>query len=380
MAIIKAVSSHASIERAIEYVTQKEKTEITLVSGLNCSPETAMDEMQSTKELYGKTGGRTYKHFVQSFAAGEQITPETAHEVGVRLANEFTIFQGFEVLIATHKDREHLHNHFIVNSVSFESGKKIQMAAKDLQKMKDLSDAICREYGLSICEKGKGFDGKERKTIVAYVKEKYYSLIKADRGDVKSYVKDTALMVEECRNKASSKEEFIKLIGEKGYSVRWEEGHKHITFIHPEGKKVRAGNLKKTYNMPVEEKELLEQFEINKFEGIQNILMNTGWKYLQNEYAIAVNGEDKKRIEDRKSYMSEMQRLTNMLEGFDRATDMKQVFNKEMIVRVQKKAGESGYDSRVWVKTLKRAREELNKSAWDGYSESDAGRERGNGR
>ena len=107
MAVIKAVSSKAGIGTAINYVTKEEKTEQTLLSGLNCEPDTAKEEMQATKELWGKTDGRTYKHFVQSFAPDEKIDPVQAHQLACRLAAERPEWKGFEVLIATHKDREH---------------------------------------------------------------------------------------------------------------------------------------------------------------------------------------------------------------------------------------------------------------------------------
>ena len=86
MAVIKAVSSKAGIGHAIDYVTKKEKTEEKLVSGLHCEPETVKEEMQATKELWGKTDGRTYKHYVQSYHEDEEITPEQAHKNAVELA------------------------------------------------------------------------------------------------------------------------------------------------------------------------------------------------------------------------------------------------------------------------------------------------------
>ena len=108
MAVIKAVSSHAGINRALDYVIKNEKTERTLLDGFNCNPDTVRQEMAITKQLYHKTRGRTYKHFVQSFAPDEEITPEMANEIARELAERLPIFHGFEVLIATHKDRRHI--------------------------------------------------------------------------------------------------------------------------------------------------------------------------------------------------------------------------------------------------------------------------------
>lgn len=257
MAVIKAVSSHAPIGTAIDYVEKREKTEKRLLSGIGVSPETAKEEMEATKEIYGKTGGRTYKHFVQSFAPGEDITPEKAHEIANEFAKNCSLFKGYEVLIATHKDKKHVHTHFIVNSVSYENGKKFQMSSKDLQKMKDLSDVICQSHGLSLCEKGMTFEGKVRKDITAWTKEKYRFLKDMSVGKTKkSYVYHTMEAVKNSMSIATSKEEFIRLLGEKGYSVDWQDKHKHLTFCDSEGNKVRDTNLNKTFNLGVGKNEL----------------------------------------------------------------------------------------------------------------------------
>ena len=144
MAVIKAVSSKAGIGHAIDYVTKEEKTEEKLVSGLHCEAETAKEEMQATKELWEKTGGRTYKHFVQSYHKDEKITPEQAHRNALQLAENTPAWKGFEVLVATHKDKEHIHTHFIVNSVNFEDGHKLQWSSADLQELKERCNAQSR--------------------------------------------------------------------------------------------------------------------------------------------------------------------------------------------------------------------------------------------
>ena len=143
MAVIKAVSSKAGIGHAIDYVTKKEKTEEKLVSGLHCEPETVKEEMQATKELWGKTDGRTYKHYVQSYHEDEEITPEQAHKNAVELAEHTKAWKGHEVLIATHIDKGHIHTHFIVNSVNYENGHKLQWSKHDL---KDLGYKIDTDW------------------------------------------------------------------------------------------------------------------------------------------------------------------------------------------------------------------------------------------
>lgn len=263
MAIIKAVkNSHSKIKQIIDYVTKKEKTiGKKLCSGFNCSVATAAIEMQATKELYGKTGGRTYKHFVQSFPPDENISPEQAHEIAREFVESCPLFAGFEVIYATHVDREHVHTHFVVNSVSFKDGHKFQMSRKDLENMKKLNNKLCMEHGLSVCEIGK--KKTDRKDLIAYDMNKYQFLQKAKEGKVKSYVQDTAVAVYNAMQEAKSKEEFIAAMEHKGYSVNWQDNHKYIVFVNSDGKKVRNNNLQKTYNMQVSKDDLLQLFEKN---------------------------------------------------------------------------------------------------------------------
>lgn len=270
MAVIKAISSKAGISTALDYVTKDEKTKKKLVSGLNCEPDTAKEEMQATKELWGKTKGRTYKHFVQSFAPEEKIDPEQAHRIACRMAAERPEWKGFEVLIATHQDKDHIHSHFIVNSVSFEDGHKLQQSRADLQNMKDMSDEICRRQGLHITEKGKTFDGQEREETAAFKKDTYQILKKAEQGEVKSYVQDIALAVMDCREVAVSREAFCQHMKERGFEVDWQDNHKYITFTdisrREQGEKqckIRNNKLEKYYNIDFGKEELERGFEVN---------------------------------------------------------------------------------------------------------------------
>lgn len=260
MAIIKSVkNSHSDIRHIIHYVTKKEKTiGKKLCSGFNCNADTAVKEMQTTKDLYGKTGGRTYKHFVQSFPPEEEITAEQAHELAKEFVEQCPLFSGFEVLFCTHADKEHIHTHFIVNSVSFVDGHKFQMSKQDLQTMKVLNNSLCLEHGFSTCEIGR--KKPDREGIIAYDTNKYQFLKKAKEGKAKSYVQDTAVVVHDAMNESLSREDFIKAMERKGYSVDWQDSHKYIVFTNAEGKKVRNSNLQKTYNMPVGKDELLEFF------------------------------------------------------------------------------------------------------------------------
>ena len=270
MAAIKAANSAAGLNRIIDYVTKEEKTEEKLVSGINCNPETVKDEMAATKLLWDKIGGRTYKHFIHSYHAKEKITPEQAHKNALELAQNTKAFEGYEVLVATHIDREHIHSHIIVNSVNFEDGHKLRWSKGDLQNLKDRCNEQSRAQGLSVPVKGKTFEGTEREETVANKMSAYQLLKRADKGEVKSYVQDIALAVLDCRETAKNRQDFIQKMQEKGYEVDWKDNHKYITFTdlarQQAGEKqckIRNNKLDNYYNMDFTKERFENEFERN---------------------------------------------------------------------------------------------------------------------
>ena len=117
-----------------------------LVSGINCQPQSVYDDFINTKLLYHKDGGVMFYHMVQSFPKGAAVDPRQAHEAARRLAE---YFDGCEVLVCTHVDREHIHSHCVINSVNFETGKKLHMAKEQLQKLMRRNDMICQEMPIN---------------------------------------------------------------------------------------------------------------------------------------------------------------------------------------------------------------------------------------
>lgn len=227
MAIIEAISSKANIKRIISYVTQDKKTNVNLISGKDCMAESCLEEMLYTKNLYHKNSGRQYIHIIQSFDPKDNLSAEQVHNVGIKLANTFN---GFQVLVATHIDKNHLHNHLIINSVSFESGYKIQMSKKDLQYIKDYSDKLCLEIGASIIPK------KEKTN---YIKRNEYRV--AEQG--KSWKFKLMNAIDLSLAESNTKEEFIKNMNKLGYQVNWTDTRKYITYTTPEGYKCRDNKL-----------------------------------------------------------------------------------------------------------------------------------------
>lgn len=263
MAIIKAVNSKASIARGINYIIQEEKTEEKLISGINCNPETAIDEMKATKEINSKATGRQYYHFIQSFNPMDRVSPQEAHQMGLKWLERVDKFKGYEVVMATHKDKEHIHNHFIINSVSFETGMKLHTNKKEYQKMKDISNEISRENGLTVPTKT-----QEQGKITSFNQSKYQAMKRHAEGNYKSYVLEIAIAVSKVKNIAISKDDFIEKMDEEGYRTNWKDTSKHITFINKDtGKRVRLSNLEKTFNDKSFKKgELISELERNSKE------------------------------------------------------------------------------------------------------------------
>ena len=227
MAIIKFTNSKSELKTIINYVTRKDKTNTDLITGKDCVANSCFEEMKSVKEFYNKDRGRQYIHIVQSFSKKDELDYKKAHEIGINLAN---YFKGFQVLVATHTDREHIHNHLIINSVNFENGKKFNQSKKDMQKVKDYSDRLCVEAGLRIIEKNE-YQG-------IYNKNEYQVALKGQSWKMK-----LANAIDYSLEKSKNKTEFFKNMNKLGYQVLWTKKRKYITYTTPEGMKCRDNKL-----------------------------------------------------------------------------------------------------------------------------------------
>ena len=176
MAVTSIWEIHSSLAGVINYAENPEKTgyeglretlhyaedgsktqageKVYLVTGIACGDDTAYDDMMTVKERYGKTGGIVAMHGYQSFKPGE-VTPEKCHEIGVRLARELW-GDRYQVVVATHLNTDCCHNHFVINTVSFANGKKFPARRTEYYRMREASDRLCREYGLSVVERPSG--------------------------------------------------------------------------------------------------------------------------------------------------------------------------------------------------------------------------------
>lgn len=210
------------------------------------------------KRIWGKDSGRMYAHNIISWHEDEAITPEQALEFGKEFAEQW--FAGFQSLVGVHIDRRHVHCHIITNSVSFLNGHKLHNTKKDLQRMKDFTNQMCVERGLSVAQKGRDFHGNELEqgTVSAWSKDKYH-LMQNEAKD--SFVADCGIACLDALEASCSREEFIQHMSERGWRVIWKDSRKHITFQNAEGKKVRDSNLLGTFHLDISKEALTDEFE-----------------------------------------------------------------------------------------------------------------------
>ena len=229
--------SIAAMKGLISYCTQDKKvydrlSEKRLVGGVNCDGENAFTEFMVTKKSYGKVKGTNFYQYMQSFSPNEDITPEQVHKIGLEFAEK--AWQGHEVLVTTHSDADHLHNHFVINSVSFETGLKLNQPPNTVLKLRGLSDELCKKYGYSTLEAytGKGDNLSTREYRSALNGESWKFRLMAD--------------IDDAMKRSGSRNAFIKEMNKKGYQVLWTSERKYITFTCPNGKKCRDIKLHDT--------------------------------------------------------------------------------------------------------------------------------------
>ncbi len=227
----RGTQSRAAMRGVMLYVMQEKKTAwdgVPLVSGVNCQLQSVYDDFLNTKLLYHKDGGVMFYHMVQSFPKGEAVDPVTAHAAALKLAE---YYEGYEVLVCTHTDREHIHSHFLINSVNFDTGKKLHMAKEQLQELMRCNDAICQEMGLPVFEptaqQARGMGGAE-----------YHTALKGQSWKLR--LMNT---IDACMKYAADKDAFVSLMASEGYAVRWESGRKYITYTTPDGMRCRDSKL-----------------------------------------------------------------------------------------------------------------------------------------
>ena len=271
MAILKIIShgkTSAGTRRLLSYVLAPQKTEPHLCAvsgdfqGEEITPNTVFQSFNRIRQLFGKErkGSRTYTHGTISFAPGE-ATPNQVAE----FASEFVeqAFPGYQALTAVHTDTEHVHAHFVIEPVSYINGIMLHTSKSDLECAKSICNDMCRSRSLSVASKGRHADGTafSEGEITAWTKDKWHQMSEDPK---QSYLVALALAVQDCAAAACSKEEFCDLLEhEYGWSVTWSDTKKNITFFNSEGKRVRASNISKTFNLDISKESFQYEFARN---------------------------------------------------------------------------------------------------------------------
>ena len=241
-----------------EYKTYDSKSKRRLVSGVNCDGHNSFREFMATKKVYGKDNGVFFYQYVQSFSPTEKITPEQAHEVALEFAEK--AWSGHEVLVTTHCDARHIHSHFVINSVGYESGMKLRQSPSTLKRLRELSDEICKAHGFSVLDPyesgGQKMSSRE-----------YRSQMKGDSWKQK-LVND----IEQAMEYSGSRDEFERAMSILGYRMTWTDERKYLTFHCSNGKSCRDKNLH-------DDKFLKENIENELYQReFSDCETTTGWK------------------------------------------------------------------------------------------------------
>ena len=228
-----AKQSAGALGGVAAYIAQANKTMQEngrqLVSGQNCTPPFAVREFLTTRAMHRKESPVWFYHYVQSFAPSEPVTGELAHELAKMFAAR--VWPESEVLIATHIDREHIHSHFIVNSVCFGNGKMLRQGPGTLARLRPISDELCAAHGLSVLPR------QEAKTQGLGARE-YRSATKGESW--KFRLMNT---IDACMKYAADRDAFVSLMASEGYAVRWEGTRKYITYTTSDGMRCRDNKL-----------------------------------------------------------------------------------------------------------------------------------------
>ena len=218
---MKGLMNYCSKEQKVRDLNTNRR----LVSGINCNGEDAFTEFMATKQAYGQTQGVQFYQYTQSFHPSEKITPAEIHEIALEFGAQ--AWPGYEVQVCTHCDAAHIHSHFVINSVSFETGKKLHQDPNTLRKLRQLSDGICMAHGLTTLkpyeQSGKKLSTREYRA--------------ATKGE--SWKFRLMASIQDAMQHSGCREDFIYQMKRRGYSMTWENERKYITFLCPNGMKCR---------------------------------------------------------------------------------------------------------------------------------------------
>ncbi len=304
---IKESRQNPSAMRAVinycqqEYKTFDCRSKRQLVSGINCDGANSFREFMATKRVYGKADGIFFYQYAQSFSPTEKLTPEQAHDISMEFAER--AWPGQEVLVATHCDANHLHSHFVINSVSFESGKKLRQSPTTLRQLRALSDEICLAHGLSVLTPyengGRRISNREYRARM--------------RGN--SWKQKLAEDIDKSMEYSGSRDEFVRAMSILGYRMTWTDERKHLTFHCPNGRSCRDKSL---YDEKYLKKNIENELDFREnSDGVSEEIQPTGWENSRELYEQHLRERALAKVETQKISESYRDPSSRIIGGVD---------------------------------------------------------------
>lgn len=275
IAILKAINSKSTgkgSSKGLEDYLNKEKA---LKTGIDCDCDNWSSDFRLTKAVFDNLEGRQYKHFTQAFEKESGLSQEEVHKAGIDLVKMCKQFEGFQAVVITHNDKEHLHNHIVINSVNSETGKKFRMSNSELKTLKKNMDKYLKqEFNLE--------PTKAKEGIVKTQDTKTHQAIKrALESDYESFTLNLAKDIKKSLDESTTQEELKANLEKKDIKMDISENHNVIMFVDKNNKKVSSKKLNQIFGVEFD-KETLEKTLENNLK-INELSKDTGLKELKQE-------------------------------------------------------------------------------------------------
>lgn len=276
-----------SVMRAVlSYCLNPEKTkheQAWMVCGVNCNVDYAYQEFLTNKTVWGKTDGLCFRHYVQSFHPNENITPHEMMKIGIEFATR--AWPGYSVVIATHLDRDHMHNHFIIDTVHPDTGKKLHEDRNNIARLRKINDEICSAHGLSV------LTPSDKGTTQSIGTREYRSGSKSE-----SWKFRLRSAIKQAMQRSGSREEFVAVMKKLGYGVRWEDTRKNITYTCYREPKYKNGIYRKCRDIRLAHEKYTKESMEHEFEIRTEILARGNDRHAQRRTDRRhADGEDQRR-------------------------------------------------------------------------------------
>lgn len=275
IAILKAINSKSTgkgSSKGLEDYLNKEKA---LKTGIDCDCDNWSSDFRLTKAVFDNLEGRQYKHFTQAFEKESGLSQEEVHKAGIDLVKMCKQFEGFQAVVITHNDKEHLHNHIVINSVNSETGKKFRMSNSELKTLKkNMDNYLKQEFNL---EPTKAKDG-----IVKTQDTKTHQAIKrAIESDYESFTLNLAKDIKKSLDESTTQEDLKANLEKKDIKMDVSESHNTIMFVDKNKKKVSSKKLKEIFGIEFDKESLEKTLENNL--KIKELSKDTGLEVLKQE-------------------------------------------------------------------------------------------------